>query len=119
MQNITEHFLAATLWAELDGNDEPFDKNYTIYDVAEESTQAIETECLDFLAKARALGSEASESNLGTDFYLTRQGHGSGFWDKPELYGHKLSQELTTLAKSYSEIYPEVGDDGKIHILFG
>ena len=31
----------------------------------------------------------------GHDFWLTRNGHGAGFWDRPELYGEDVAAELT------------------------
>lgn len=35
---------------------------------------------------------------LGIDLWLTRNGHGAGFWDRPELYGKQLSDILTAMA---------------------
>lgn len=31
----------------------------------------------------------------GHDFWLTRNGHGAGFWDRPEIYGDEAAAELT------------------------
>jgi hypothetical protein len=58
------------------------------------------------------------EAAFGHDFYLTRQGHGCGFWDRKELdapiricYGGSLPDDslgdaLTKLCDD-SETYPE------------
>lgn len=35
----------------------------------------------------------------GIDLWLTRNGHGTGFWDRPELYG-KHTKTFTALAKA-------------------
>lgn len=40
---------------------------------------------------------------LGIDLWLTRNGHGAGFWDRPELYGSQLSTILTTIATALGE----------------
>lgn len=37
-------------------------------------------------------------ARVGHDFWLTRNGHGCGFWDRPEVYGEDLSQWLTAMA---------------------
>lgn len=49
-----------------------------------------------------------------SDFYLTRNGHGSGFWDRPELWG-----PYTDKFKKDSEWFGTtdlyLGDDGKVY----
>lgn len=36
----------------------------------------------------------------GHDLWLTRQGHGVGFWDRPTFYGADLTQRLTAYAEA-------------------
>lgn len=48
----------------------------------------------------------------GHDFYLTRNGHGVGYWDRG--YG-PIGDILTDAAKSYGTSGLYVGDDGKIY----
>lgn len=43
----------------------------------------------------------------GHDFWLTRNGHGVGFWDRPEIYGREFSDELTRAAEFAGEVYAE------------
>lgn len=58
---------------------------------------------------------------LGHDFWLTRNGHGAGFWDgdwdrdEPDIGPMLLGDRLTTLAKNYGECDLYIGDDGKIY----
>ncbi len=33
------------------------------------------------------------------DFFLTRNGHGAGFWDRPEKYGKKEADKLTEISQ--------------------
>jgi hypothetical protein len=49
----------------------------------------------------------------GHDFWLTRCGHGAGFWDGdwPEPY----ATMLTDAAKAFGEVDLYVGDDGMIY----
>ncbi len=51
----------------------------------------------------------SAEAAFGHDFWLTRQGHGTGFWDRKEL-GDKLGKLLTKLCgfrTDFCEVYPE------------
>lgn len=49
----------------------------------------------------------------GHDFWLTRNGHGAGFWDGdwPEV-GARLDE----IAKHFGGVEPYLGDDGKIYL---
>ena len=47
------------------------------------------------------------------DFWLTRNGHGAGFWDGD--YDDEVGTELTKIAHTFKELDCYVGDDGKIH----
>lgn len=37
---------------------------------------------------------------VGHDLWLTRNGHGVGFWDREEIYGDGLCRILTAMAKA-------------------
>lgn len=39
----------------------------------------------------------------GHDLWLTRQGHGAGFWDRPTFYGADLAQRLTAYVEGLGE----------------
>ena len=62
-------------------------------------------DCLSFLEVNHDLiGDSIKEiEQAGHDFWLTRKGHGSGFWDSPEIYGEENSQKLTKASKSFNE----------------
>lgn len=49
----------------------------------------------------------------GHDFWLTRVGHGAGYWDGdlPEALGERLTQA----AKAAGEVWPYIGDDGRVY----
>ena len=48
---------------------------------------------------------------LGHDFWLTRNGHGAGFWDRGL---GELGDRLTGLAKPYGTVDLYITDDGKV-----
>jgi len=54
-----------------------------------------------------------SDSQIAHDFWLTRNGHGAGFWDR-EL--GDLGDELTALCEHYGPCDLELGDDGLIYL---
>ena len=72
--------------------------------------RAIEA-CSDFREMAGPLLDETGAGNErnGTDFWLTRNHHGAGFWDRG--YG-EIGDQLTDLAKTFSGVDTYVGDDG-------
>ena len=53
---------------------------------------------------------------LGHDLWLTRNGHGSGFWDREELYGD-CGPRFTSFAENLGEAHAYTGDDGLIYIV--
>ena len=102
-------YIAVALWSSTDDNDTPLDENYTTGDLMD---QMIE-DCAAFIAKADLPDERFTQA--GHDFWLTRNGHGSGFWDRPEVYGEEKAQELTALAESFGPVDLYVGDDGRIY----
>lgn len=51
---------------------------------------------------------------LAHDFILTRNGHGTGFWDRG--YDGLIGNRLTAACQPYGDTSAYVGDDGKIHL---
>lgn len=107
-------------------NPEPMDRNYSADDIAPETLARMIEDCCAFQeANAETIKAaiETGEVKCGPDFdewgraghdlWLTREGHGAGFWDGdwPEPY----AQKLTAAAKSMGECPLYVGDEGKIY----
>ncbi len=55
----------------------------------------------------------AEPSQHGYDFWLTRNGHGVGFWDRG--YG-EVGEKLTANAQKFTECEVYLGDDGKAYL---
>ena len=49
----------------------------------------------------------------GVDFWLTRNGHGAGFWDRGL---GPVGDELARAANRFGDCSLYVGDDGKLHL---
>lgn len=50
-----------------------------------------------------AIAPGVTEEQLGHDLWLTRNHHGTGFWDRPELYGSERAALFTRLAHAMGE----------------
>jgi hypothetical protein len=61
-------------------------------------------------------GTGATGKQIGRDLWFTRNGHGVGFWDRPEIYGPITSEHLTQYAQSIGECWAGLGEDGSIYI---
>ena len=115
MDTFTQAYIEAALWSSLDDNDEPMDKNYGKSDIAEETLARMERDCASFQAKYEEAIREGGlgDEKAGHDFWLTRNGHGAGFWDGdwPEPWADQLDKG----ADSYGKFDLYVGDDGEIY----
>lgn len=116
IDDIVEGYLDCQLWAGLDmdrgdnGNNPPLDENYDRGDISPEYVEKVREELLGvvthhplavrmYLAHRRIDPSEGSASTyFGHDFYLTREGHGAGFWDRGL---GDLGDYLTKIAEAY------------------
>jgi hypothetical protein len=64
---------------------------------------------------ARAVMSRPYDENqAGHDFWLTRNHHGAGFWDRGL---GKVGDELTKNAHPYGDAHLERAEDGKVYLL--
>jgi hypothetical protein len=116
LDDFVDAYIECALWSSTDNADDsggsPLDDNYGPEDIEPETLAEMRADCADFIALA---GMEAREnwpaSQAGHDFWLTRNGHGTGFWDRGEPDG----EELTRHAKTYRGIDLWVSDDGKIY----
>lgn len=120
IDKMVQGYLAAALWSSTDESDEsggePLDNNYDINDVAQSSKQKAKKDCTDFVNKCKQEWlDEMDESELGHNFWLTRNGHGTGFWDRDEL-SDEAKKGMTDVSKKFGEINAYVGDDGKVYI---
>lgn len=132
MDEFTAAYVTTALWSSNDESNEsggdPLDKNYSEQDIAPEFLTQIIADCAKFQKEQGATMQAAIETGqvkygpdfgpmgrAGHDFWLTRNGHGAGFWDGdwPEPY----ADQLTKAAKAFREINPYVGDDKKIYAM--
>lgn len=110
-------YIECALWSSTDDDGESLDV-YDESDLAPETLASMESDCADFqesnarlLAQAYAQGHYLPEQ-AGHDFWLTRNGHGAGFWDRGL---GATGEALTRDAKVHGSVDLYVGDDGKVY----
>jgi len=62
-------------------------------------------DCLAFYSRIQCYLSDDNIEQAGHDFWLTRNGNGSGFWNRPKVYGERLAAKFSTIASSFGEVY--------------
>jgi hypothetical protein len=128
LDTMTRHALIAALFTSMDDNGEPLDQHCSVDDFHPEAVARMRADCAAFLASAGALvdaipptyashpdcGNDAPvHAMVGHDFWLTRNGHGVGFWDR-DLPG-TLGDDLSALADAAGMLDVYIGDDAMIH----
>jgi hypothetical protein len=116
-KDILTGYLEAMLWAEMDDEGNPLDDKYAIIDVSDEVVKKSLEEIKQFCKKAEDAGVELTQydtETIGHDLLLTRNGHGAGFWDGD--YEDNDGEILTEISKTFRELHPYVGDDGKVYV---
>lgn len=91
---------------------EGFLRGPEVHDLSTDQEIATHEHALDFWSANRG-----GDDYIGHDFWLTRNHHGTGFWDRysGDQEGTRIGQYLTDQAHAYGESYLYVGDDGKVH----
>ncbi len=126
LNEFTKAYLECMLWAENDDSTpaggEPLDRNHTIADLPPETIKRAVGDCKRFQhenceALIEAIYGTPGHSDAtmaGHDFWLTRNGHGAGFWDGDLPEG--VGEALAIAARAMGECSPYVGDDGKVYL---
>lgn len=105
--------LVAALWSSCDEDGEPLDRDYGVEDIAPDLRRGL-IEDLEAFAEASAddlAASGLSSDQVGHDFWLTRNGHGTGFWDRGL---GEVGDQLTTACRPFGSVDLFVGDDGLV-----
>jgi hypothetical protein len=118
LDELTRAYIECALWSSTDNADDsggkPLDASYSAEDIAPETLREMIEECRQFQAdNAADIGAE--HARAGHDFWLTRNGHGAGFWDRPEVYGQAQADRLSEACEPWGSYDLYVGDDGQIY----
>jgi hypothetical protein len=123
---FTSAYVQAALFSTNDESDEsggnPLDDNYGPEHLSPDALAIIKAECARFqefygehFTEENCTYTECSVDEYAAhDFWLTRNGHGAGFWDGD--WNEPVATLLTEAAKSFGSCDLVVGDDGMIHV---
>lgn len=106
-------YLEAALWSSTDDDGDPLDGTYSVNDFSAEAIESAVKDVNDFMeSNADDLAEAGDDEQNGHDFWLTRERHGAGFWDRG--YG-AVGKRLTDAAHAYGEANIYVGNDGLLY----
>ena len=110
LDDFAQDYLNAAEWLLDEEEDRAKIKGWSEIAMAE-----ARTDCANFQALNAAdleIYQEKTGYTGGNDFWLTRNGHGAGFWDRGL---GDVGKRLTDNASTYGEIDPYTGDDGFLY----
>ncbi len=122
---FTLAYLECALWSSTDESDdsggEPIDKNYGIEDIYKDTLTRMIADCEKFQHDNQndidddCCHADNATTQAGHDFWLTRNGHGAGFWDGD--WSIPVGARLTKASKEFGECDLFVNDIGQIELL--
>lgn len=119
-EEATGSYVGAALWTATDEEGQPIENKFEEPDIDPASLAEQREQLVDFMRANRGLLAQAAElrsgffdaAQIGHDFHLTRNGHGTGFWDRG--LGEAGSQ-LSEAAKVHGSAELSAGHDGKLY----
>jgi hypothetical protein len=119
MTPFSAAYAACALWSSIGDDGEPLDARHSLEDFAPEALAKMEADCATFERECNALlecaynrvGYDVEQA--GHDFWLTRNHHGAGFWDRGLGV---LGDRLTVRAEAFGSLDVCVGDDGHLWV---
>ena len=123
MDRFTQAYIECALWSSTDGGGEPLDAKYSLTDFAPDTLTRVQRDCKLFQEQNPIPQYQAEwpdewpadwpdEEMAGHDFFLTRNRHGAGYWDRGL---GDVGDRLTKAAHAFGEFDLYVGDDGRIY----
>ena len=107
INKILDNYLEAAIWT----NEEELSNSYTIYDFDDSSKEKAKNDIISFVEKAKPYLVGIGEEQIGHDFWLTRNHHGAGFWDRG--YEEEIGDKLTEISHEFGELNV-FENDGKL-----
>lgn len=118
MTSFIAAYVMSMYWTSTGDDEQPSAE----IELSDEGLDACYRDCLAFMSEHANLLAEAyerdwySEASAGHDFWLTRNGHGAGFWDRAALEDGELGERLSEAARKFGAADAYEGDDGKLYV---
>ena len=110
LKKFYDAYAEAALWTSTDNDGSPLDE-LGVDSLAEETVAKMKADCRKFYLENQADIEDPYEA--GHDFWLTRNHHGAGFWDRG--LDEEVGARLTKASHAFGEVDLYVGDDGLIY----
>ena len=109
-------YVDCALWTATNELGEPLDAVYSVEHISRDSLDEMRTDCTEFCYanKKDITNSKLSPEQIGHDFWLTRNGHGTGFWDRGL---GEIGKRLAQNAKIYGPSDPIISDDDQLEVI--
>jgi len=104
-QKFLNGYLECAAWA-----DAPEEKTHLEF--KKSAVVEAEKDCRKFFNAHHNSIPKDSFPQAGHDFWLTRNHHGAGFWDREEIYGKETATHLTTLSHAFGECHIYIAGRG-------
>lgn len=130
-RDFVNAYIACALWSSNDESSEsggkPLDANYSAEDLSEVARAEIASECWGFIAlnvgdidaMPRAPDGDSNYGYAGHLFWLNRNGHGTGFWDRQATIDPEVCERLDASSKLAGERSIYAGWDDELHYTHG
>lgn len=116
LDEFTAKYIKTALWSSTDNatesGGEPLDANYSAEDIHPDTLAEMVADCAAF-QRDHSADIATDPSRAGHDFWLTRNGHGAGFWDGD--WDDEAGNRLSDASEVYGSYDLYIGDDGMIH----
>lgn len=138
LDEFTRAYLTAAFWTgdstyfdeetqQMEHTETPLEELYTVEDIHPDCLKKVQEDCAKFqsenqedLALAYSLyrtrDGYTGAALAGHDFWLTRNGHGTGFWDRDDLEDSGVGDRLAEACKKYNEV--NASDDAAIGVVY-
>lgn len=120
LNDFTKAYVHCALWSSTDDHGDPLDKAKSQEDIALETLARMVADCAKFQEEngedLKAFTPDDAQN--GHDFWLTRCGHGAGFWDRyPDSHPcYEIGERLSESARAFGTCDLYIGDDGRVYL---
>lgn len=116
---FTTGYLECAAWA--DGSPDQHEPQIPSGEWAADALEAAIAECWVFVRRNWAALSVWADAGIdaryaGNDFWLTRNGHGTGYWDRDVACAEWALEALTAASRACGESTLLVDDDGRYSV---
>lgn len=117
VSSMARAYMVCALWSSVTHDHRPMDDVADIDDIDGATANTMCEECQDFVNAnfndiEEFMGKGYNLEAVGHDLWLTRNGHGAGFWDRG---AGAVGNRLTVAAKAEGSRDLCLGDDGKVY----